>query len=215
MAVRKNRICQIIDCGSKHYCKGFCRFHYDKNRRRGNPFLSGRLRKDPKRTPILLGDLAYIPLSDSENPEYAVIDREDLKIVGKYTWCKHQAGYAQGSLDGKRPLMHQLIMGYKGIDHLNGDGLDNRKINLRYGPQYLNVANIGLSRHNTSGYKGVSWDKKKGKWAANIHLGNKKYFLGFFETKEDAAIAYNKRAFEQWGSYARLNDIEKGGVVNA
>lgn len=110
-------------------------------------------------------------------------------------------------------LMHNMILGRKGVDHVNGDGLDNRRSNLRPAPQSLNVANLSLSSHNTSGFKGVSWSKKYSKWEANIHLHRKKRFLGYFGTREEAAAAYNTEAVNQWGDYARLNDLQKGGVV--
>lgn len=207
------KLCQIEPCDERHYCKGYCRYHYDQNRRRGNPFISGPIRKPPKRTPVVMNNLAYIPLSDN-GLGVAIIDAVDLPLVGSYNWCRHSMGYyAQASIYGQRILLHNVIMGQKAVDHVNGDKLDNRRSNLRKGPQYLNMGNIGLSSHNTSGYKGVSWNKKKNKWEANIQDNRKKRFLGYFETKENAAEAYNKRALEQWGEYARLNNTEKGGVT--
>jgi len=79
------------------------------------------------------------------------------------------------------------------IDHINGDGFDNRIINLRDVTNEQNVqASLRIPKHNTSGFKGVSWVKASRKWVAGISINNKRKVLGFFMTPEDASSAYLK-----------------------
>lgn len=93
--------------------------------------------------------------------------------------------------------MHQLICG-KGADHINGDGLDNRRANLRPATPAQNAANRRAVR---SGLKGVTFHKKSGRWQAAIA----KRYLGLFATEAEAGAAYDRAAVERWGEFARLN----------
>jgi hypothetical protein len=99
--------------------------------------------------------------------------------------------------------MHNVIMGVKGIDHANGNGLDNRRSNLRPFTGAQNHWNSGISRTNWSGHKGVGWNKAEGKWRARIQANGKRLFLGYFDTAEDAGHAYDAAARELHGEFAR------------
>jgi hypothetical protein len=90
-------------------------------------------------------------------------------------------------------------------DHINGNPLDNRRENLRSATQQMNGINTGLCSTNTSGFKGVS--PEKGKWSAQIHVMNRKKFLGYFDDKVEAAKAYNSAAKKHFGEFAWLNPI--------
>lgn len=90
-------------------------------------------------------------------------------------------------------------------DHINMDQLDNRRSNLRLADYSLNSANRGLSKNNTSGYKGLYFQSNR--WLARIKYKQKTIYIGSFKTKEEAAIAYNKKAIEIFGEYARLNVV--------
>jgi len=106
--------------------------------------------------------------------------------------------------------MHQLILGFpkKDIDHRNGNGLDNRRKNLRkIATSSQNKMNCGMYSNNTSGYKGVHYYYTHKKWGAQIYSNKKCYFLGLFETAKDAGIAYNIAAIKYHGEFARLNQI--------
>jgi hypothetical protein len=148
--------------------------------------------------------------------EYTVaIDPEDLELVSAYTWKVNIHGYVRASvytgvIDGvetrREVQIHRLILdapeGME-VDHVNRDKLDNRRSNLRLCTRSQNKANTGIISTNTSGYKGVSFHKNK--WQASIRIDNKLLYLGRYDTKEEAAEAYNKKAFEQWGEFAWLN----------
>jgi hypothetical protein len=91
------------------------------------------------------------------------------------------------------------------VDHINGNGLDNRRENLRICSQALNCANAKKTKGKTSRFKGVFWNRQSKKWCAQI--GNKKrnHIIGYFNSEARAAQAYNRKAKEFFGEFARLN----------
>ncbi|HUR07040.1 MAG TPA: HNH endonuclease, partial [Nonomuraea sp.] len=93
------------------------------------------------------------------------------------------------------------------VDHRNGDGLDNRRSNLRLCTRSQNIGNARTPRTNTSGYKGVYFERARGLWCAEIWFNMRKRRLGRFADPKDAARAYNAAALEQWGEFARINEI--------
>jgi hypothetical protein len=95
------------------------------------------------------------------------------------------------------------------IDHINGDRSDNRISNLRMATNAQNQCNTKISSRNKSGYRGVFWVKVRKKWLAKIGLNKKKIHLGYFNNKEEAALAYNKKALELFGEFAYLNKVPK------
>lgn len=90
------------------------------------------------------------------------------------------------------------------VDHINGNGLDNRKNNLREATSRQNKQNMKKIKRNTSGYKGVTWCKDRGKWAAYIKSESKSMFLGRFKTPTEAHEAYKTKAAELFGEYANF-----------
>ena len=91
------------------------------------------------------------------------------------------------------------------IDHIDGDGLNNRRANLRHCTNQENCRNQGLARNNRSGFKGVSWYPNSGKWVATIWDGKRKVFLGYYADPVEAARAYDAKARELFGEFARPN----------
>lgn len=92
------------------------------------------------------------------------------------------------------------------VDHRDGDGLHNWRENLRNCTDAQNKMNRKvISANNTSGYKGVSWSKKKRKWIAQSMINKKHIFIGHFSTPEEAARAYDEKARELFGEFARTN----------
>jgi hypothetical protein len=92
---------------------------------------------------------------------------------------------------------------HRDIDHINGDATDNRIINLRLATASQNAMNRRLRRDNTSGIKGVSWNKKSGQWLAHIGYGGKILHLGLYDTIEEAKVARLKAAKTLHREFAR------------
>lgn len=87
-------------------------------------------------------------------------------------------------------------------DHISGDKLDNRRENLRIATPSQNQQNRGTQRNNTSGYKGVTWDRRERKWLARIEINGKRMYLGHFTTPEAAYQNYCAAADELHGEFA-------------
>jgi hypothetical protein len=100
--------------------------------------------------------------------------------------------------------LHTFLTGWPLVDHINGDGLDNRRVNLREATRAENNRNRGLNRNNRSGYKGVA-PTKSGRWSARIKAHGTDRSLGTFATAEAAARAYDDAARELFGEFARPN----------
>ena len=140
--------------------------------------------------------------------EFIIVDDNDFEKVKKFRWYVNRMGYAANDAT-PRKLMHRLIMNFPkgGIDHKNGNKLDNRKSNLRPCNQSENMANAPKRKTNLSGYKGVSWDKKYSKWEAYLTKDCKHIFLGYFDDRKEAALAYNQRAIKEFGGFCKLNEL--------
>lgn len=139
----------------------------------------------------------------------AIVDDEDFDLVNKYNWHYH-AGYAASRphRHKKNIYMHRLILGLTSsnkldADHINHNGLDNRRYNLRLCTRSQNMMN-SLKDH-TSKYKGICWREPKKKWTAQIKFNGKQYYLGLYDIAEDAALAYDRKATELFGEYCLLN----------
>jgi hypothetical protein len=106
--------------------------------------------------------------------------------------------------------MHRQILNPKEsdhVDHINGNGLDNRRDNIRACSCSQNLMNRQNHRPTTSGYKGVSLHKRNKTWRATINLNGKQIYAGCYATPVEAALAYNAKAIELFGEFARPNVI--------
>lgn len=151
--------------------------------------------------------------------KYALVDDEDFERVNQYKWfaCfqkKRNIFNACRKFNQKNIYLHQYIMNTAGkgqsysIDHIDHDPLNNQKYNLRVCNNSENVRNQKLSKHNTSGFKGVCFIKHKNKYLSSICFNNKQMNLGYFDSPIEAAKAYNQKALELFGEFAYLNKIE-------
>jgi AP2 domain len=154
--------------------------------------------------------IAYVPLTQGL---YALIDREDVPIVEGRNWyaSKWKGGsYARISSNhfgGKN--LHQLIPvdrpEFPFRDHRNGNGLDNRRANLRGATMAENVRNTGLRKPNKTGFKGIRLASDTGKWRAALKKNGKTYGGGSHIFAEEAARAYDRLASKHHGEFAKLN----------
>lgn len=145
----------------------------------------------------------------------ALVDDEDYsRAMAGGPWHANPRGrtvYAQRNRkrdDGSwtTQSLHGFLTGLPYVDHRNGDGLDNRRTNLRPSTAAQNAANQRTNATNTAGFKGVQRNRSRGlPWRAQIGAARKKYHLGLFATPEAAARAYDEAARRLHGEFARLN----------
>jgi len=141
---------------------------------------------------------------------FAIIDDEDYASMSNYNWYFDGRSYAVRSVtvNGKRVKiwMHREILGVScEVDHINGDGLDNRKCNLRPASHMENMRNRKPNTVSTSKYRGVYWHKQAKKWRARLRTQGLHLSLGLFENEVSAAVAYDNAALRVFGEFARLN----------
>ncbi len=154
------------------------------------------------------GDVAYVPLTRGYE---AVIDAGDVALVDGMHWQAkpgrrdtHTVYAASGIASNK---MHRIVMSAPDgmeVDHIDGNGLNNRKSNLRLSTREQNRWNVSKRPDNTSGHKGVTFEKETGKWLACIRAFGVQKKLGRFKCPTSAAIAYAKASREMHGEFGRV-----------
>ena len=144
----------------------------------------------------------------------AVVDDEDYPFLSKFKWHVCKTGnkkYAGTREHWKGPflLMHRVIMKPPKnleIDHINSDGLDNRKCNLRFATRSLQTISARIDKSNcASKFRGVCWCKTHKKWKVTLRINKKQTLLGYFKDEISAAKIYDVHAFSNYGQFARLN----------
>lgn len=135
-----------------------------------------------------------------------LIDESDLEAVSHYTWYVDSHGYP-ATTTGKWPdrhktFLHRFLLGQAPagleIDHKNRDKTDNRRANLRFVTSTVNKRNTGLLARNSSGVRGVGFDRKRGKWRALIRIPGRKTYLGRFDSLQDAIAARIESEKQLW-----------------
>jgi hypothetical protein len=148
----------------------------------------------------------------------ALVDDQDHDYLSRWKWYAAKGGkYAardtrsSNRRRGTLIYMHDVVAARIGmvgtIDHANRDTLDNQRHNLRPATGSQNGANRGPQVNNTSGYKGVTWDKARHRWSASIKVRGQRKNLGRFDNKIEAARAYNQAALKHFGVFAFLNPV--------
>ena len=155
------------------------------------------------------GEVIAIPLSRGL---FALVDEEDYSKVHPYTWCASRKRYTDmvmAPIRGQRNrfvYLHRVIMAPpKGflVDHRDGDGLNNRRENLRVCTVAENNRNRRrMQRTNTSGVRGAYWSAERARWEATISVNDRTVHLGRFRTKEEAHAAYAVAAIRFYGDFA-------------
>jgi hypothetical protein len=152
----------------------------------------------------------YIPLTHNLN---AIVDVEDFERVSQHNWHAlwNKTSHSYYARRSAKPsiLMQRFILGYVGpkdIDHENRNSLDNRRKNLRICTRSQNGHNSGNYSHNTTGLKGVHWNKLEHRWKSQIRVNGKHIYLGGgFISAEEAAKAYDEAARKYYGEFAVVN----------
>ena len=156
-----------------------------------------------------------IPLTQGK---FAIVDAEDYDWLSRYKWhaCKSRSTFYAARRKGHTSAaMHRQIM-YPPeglvVDHIDHNGLNNRKNNLRICTNSQNLLNRRIRPDCKSRYKGVIWNAHARKWVAKVGLGGVRHHLGCFEREIDAAKAYDKAAKKYHREFACLNFPEFDGI---
>ena len=148
----------------------------------------------------------------------AIVDDEDYDKVAAFRWhaartcAAKDIWYARRTIrdGGKKRIvaMHQIILPLDPpltSDHINGNGLDNRRCNLRPATLHQQAMNLRMKRTNKSGFIGVHWSKSQHAWIAMIRINRVAKYLGHFQDPKQAAETYDRVARETRGEFAKLN----------
>ena len=214
-------VCKVAGCDAPAF--NLCKKHYDqKNHGCGifRDFSKGRRQYDPNEFRIE-GDICYISLYDKQNNKKAeaIIDAEDYEKCKVHRWGVFGPSHALRATSSKVGHLGNFIMNFTPVlyktcvDHKDGNALDNRKENLQICTIQQNNIKRASKTNSISGYRGVA--SYKNKWVARVGYNKKGIFLGYFTIKEEAALAYNKKAQELFGDFAVLNHIIEKEVKNA
>jgi hypothetical protein len=160
-----------------------------------------------------------IPLTQGK---FAIVDPDDYSLLSRYKWhASKNAGtfyakrnaYSTENASTRAVCMHRRIMNAPDdfvIDHINYNGLDNRKANLRLATRTQNNRHTRITINpGTSKYKGVSWYKREKRWAVRITADGKTIPIGYFKNEIEAALAYDHAAKKYHREFAALNFPEQ------
>jgi len=151
-----------------------------------------------------------------------LVDDQDYECLNQWKWCARQGRhtfYARRNIrvtKGKQkqtPLyMHRVILGLqpddkRQCDHIDGNGLNNQRTNLRICTHIQNLQSQRSWKIGTSRYKGVWWYRRDRTWQSQIQVNKKRVHLGYFVSEIEAAHVYNEAARQYFGEFARLNEL--------
>lgn len=145
--------------------------------------------------------------------QVAIVDNDDYEWINQWKWYYRRVSYTGYAVRrSKRIYMHRVVLNAPPdmeVDHVDGDGLNNCKCNLRLCTHSENLYNSKKRKRCSSKYKGVSWYARCRKWRAYIAPNGRHHHLGYFDSEKDAATAYDNAATKFFGDFAWLNLLEK------
>lgn len=146
--------------------------------------------------------MKLIPLTQNK---FAEVDDIDYPILNKYKWYakKDKMTYYAGT-GAKTILMHNFIMNNKSIDHIDGNGLNNQRNNLRIVTNQQNCMNRSPYKGKIT--KGVNWHNRDQRWFSVIRFNGHNIWLGFSNTRKEAQEVYNAAAIKYFGQFAHIID---------
>lgn len=201
--------CKVEGCNNKVHGKGYCSKHYQQFKRHGK--ILDRSHKEPNKI-VLYEDYAEIILCNKQYEEVAraLIDLDDVDKVKNRIWYMDN-GYAKSNKNKSYSAtkLHRFVTDCPDdmvVDHINHNGLDNRKSNLRICTQQQNTFNKNKRVNNTSGVAGVRWNKQNNKWRSTITYNGNHVHLGYYSDLETAIQARKNAEIEYFGEYK--NDYE-------
>lgn len=190
---------------------------YGPSKNRERPFKEYPRTDQVYAYPATPPDSAWVPLG--RNKGWTLVSTADLPQVHQHRWQLQVKGrenrtiYAKADIGGKTISLHRFLVGAlpaeMEVDHVNGDGLDNRRENLRVCTKAENRRNerkrVPSDGAASSPFKGVIWDSERGMWQGRISIKGRTTNLGRFTSEQDAAVAYDIAAEKAFGPFARLN----------
>lgn len=156
-------------------------------------------------------DMREISLTQGQ---VALVDDEDYAALAQFRWSAHKRGKSFYAMRAKpRPeigsiLMHRVITcagDGLSVDHVDGDGLNNQRHNLRVVSHQQNLCNQRKQNNTSSKFKGVCWRHDTRRWMAYITVKGKRHYLGHFKTEKEAGKTYDAAAQQYHGQFARTN----------
>lgn len=173
---------------------------------------------------VVSGETTIIQMGYDENATFVVVDTRDYQLVAPYRWHMSRGRIRYAVTSVKVPggsqvayAMHRLILGMDSgdrrfVDHIDGDGLNNCRENLRFADRSKNMQNRRKKTRTSSRYKGVAFvppgpQTPSGRWRAYIQVNGRLRHLGRYATEREAALAYNAAAAEHFGPFACLNEV--------
>lgn len=210
---RSHRRCSVAECDTRKLGKRcthtwFCGNHYAMMKTYGTPYYYNR---SDKHAVVSRGDISYLVVKDMHGKVKGLIKVDSIFVdrLLEHKWTISMSRHARNTKLGIG--IHHFVFGKNVmLDHINRDPLDNRRCNLRETDKRYNAANMWRSSQNTSGYKGVTWNKRNKNWVVGIKLNGKGMFLGAYDDKLEAARVYDTKAKELFGQYALTNEAYHG-----